>query len=230
MAQSTFGADTLNKDSAMAVIVENLDPDAREAIADMCAGIFLHGECYAFAIALHRGIGWPIVALMARVESVLKELGEDEDAFLYPKGEIPLHAAVRRPDGMLHDARGVFPEEEIGEPFGIAAPHRLVNLAESDLRAIRPVGDRTVARARRFAEALWPDLPWKETAAGRVAAFAAELEDLCRRRGLWIRGPVPGSLPLVCEEGGEEGGYVVRPTADANAFLINRFLGEKPLL
>lgn len=175
----------------------------RESLHDMCLSIFLDGECYAFAMALSQGLGWPMVGLM--------------------QDEIVLHACVRSPDGRLHDVRGFVSEKEFAKPFR-KPPYELREITESDLRAIRPVHVRAIAYTRRMAETIWPDLPWINSSAAKAIAFADELETLCRKHGFWITGGVPANPPRLFVTGDDEGGYELRPTLDGLAFTINRYL------
>jgi hypothetical protein len=174
----------------------------RELLYEMAAPMFTEGECYAFAIALHRGLDWPIVGLM--------------------QGEIVRHALTRMPSGKLFDVRGEIEDERVGEPY-LKPPYDLRDIDEKTLYAKRPILDGTIAHARKMAEALWPELPWKSTYAGRARIFADELETLCRRHGIWIRAPVPAQPPFLAPQHGEEGGYELRPTADGYGFTIDRY-------
>ena len=165
--------------------------------------IFLEGECYAFAMALNQGLGWPMVGLM--------------------KGNVIWHAGVRSPDGRIHDVRGLLMEEEFGTYFGLPAS-AIREITSDELYATRPVHEFTIKRARNLAEVLWPDLPWIESSAARVTAFADELEALCRKHGFWICAGVPADPPRLFPSFGEEGGYEVSPTIDGLAYTINRYL------
>ena len=186
----------------MTTILKELDTESRETLHDIYKGIFLHGECYAFAIALSRGTGWPMVGLL--------------------HGDALCHVGVRQPDGMLHDIRGAVSEEEFGEPFDTSSSV-LVPVTEDMLHAITPVGEMIIMTASRTAQALWPDLPWKEnTLVVRVQTFAAALEKLCREHGFWIRGATPGNSPMIAVSGDDEGGYVLEPTGFT--YTINRYL------
>lgn len=40
------------------------DPEDVETLHALCLSTYLDGECYAFATALHEGLGWPIIGLM----------------------------------------------------------------------------------------------------------------------------------------------------------------------
>ncbi len=181
--------------------VRALSPEAREFLEGACESRFLDGECYAFAIALHRGTGWPIIGLM--------------------NGEEIRHAAVQRPDGLFHDARGAVSEAEFVEPFGGIPPLTLRSLTEKDFEGIHY--PHSIHMARRLAEALWPELPWRDAKAEKVTKFADALATLSRKHGVWIRSNVPGSPPMLAEGSGDEGGYVLTPTEDGLAFSIDRY-------
>ncbi|HEY0947996.1 MAG TPA: hypothetical protein VGE53_00690 [Candidatus Paceibacterota bacterium] len=164
---------------------------------------YLEGECYAFAIALNQGLGWPLVGLM--------------------KGDEIWHAGVRAPNGKIYDARGPLTEEAFGGHF-MPPPHVIREVTEAELRATRPIADFSVQQARQFAEVNWPALPWQESLASRIEAFASDLEVLSRKHGFWIDGPVPASLPLIIPGEGDEGGYELRLTVDGMKYTINRYL------
>jgi len=188
------------------IVVKPLEKNAAVFLHDLCQSIFLDGECYAFAIALHRYTGLPLVGLI------------DQDTIR--------HAAVRCPeDGMLFDARGKVSEEEFREPFSKSPCCMLDSIEEKDLTEIRPVHETTIERAALTAGMLWPDLPWNKTSfLSRVRAFAKDLEEISCKHGIWIRAIVPGSPPILTQAFGDEGGYDVRPTLDGQAFTIDRSL------
>ncbi len=177
---------------------------------DAYIGGFLHGDCYAFAIALHQGLGWQIVGL------IRNEQGRDRIR----------HVAVRNPDGRLFDIRGYIEDEEMGTPFSYEPPHDIRDVAVSDLEAEAHTQPYTIERARRVAETLWPELPWKETFASRVVAYADEIEAISRKHGFWIYAPLPNpnSAPPLAIGEGDEGGYDLRPTIGGFNYLISRYL------
>ena len=187
----------------MTTVLESIDKGTLEAFHDIWAGMFLHGECYAFAIALSRGTGWPMVGLMR-------------------DNKID-HAGVRRPDGMIQDIRGAISEQDFARPFPVSPLHLLLPVTEDELRTVAPVHEMMIATASRIAQALWPDIPWKEdTLQSRVIAFADALEKLSRDHGFWIRGATPGSSPMIALSGDDEGGYELQPTG--LGYTINRYL------
>lgn len=193
----------------MPTLVHTLKEDAAalDTLHDLCRYTFLDGECYAFATALSEGLGWPIVGLMNGTEI--------------------RHAAVRSPDGKLHDVRGFVSEEEFGHPFGFCPPYEMRELSVADLhRDGEPPEMRasSVRMARKMAEAIWPDLPWIGSLAERMSAFADEFEILCRKHRLWIQSPVPATAPVIAFGEDDEGGYELRPTADGITFTIDRYL------
>ena len=194
----------------MPTIVHKLgekDPEDWKRLQEMNEGGFLYGECYAFAIALHQGLGWPIVGLY--VESHAD------------------HAGVRSPDGIIFDIRGSLSEEEFGALYA-KPPYDIREISEEKLRVgwtcPRYTAEYSIQRARRIAEVLWPELPWKETRITKIIAFADELEALCRKHKFWIRATVPASPPPLATEEGAEGGYRLRPTIDGITYTIDRYL------
>ena len=168
---------------------------------------FLYGMCYAFAIALHHGLGWPMVG--PRVEP----------------GEQMWHVALRRPDGRLHDARGPLSDQEFGVPFARdCGTYVLVDVTEAELQNMKFHNDHMIVHARRVAEHTWPELPWKETRSTRLVAFADELEALSRKHGLWLRAPFPNTPPVISESGDAEDGYTLTPMLGGLGFTIDRRL------
>ena len=186
----------------MTTVLHRIDAEELEAIVGLM-GMFLHGECYAFAIALSRGTGWPMVGIM--------------------RDGVILHAGVRSASGVLYDARGYVSNEEFAAPFAVPGSYTLVAVTDDMLRAMRPVSEMGIGTASKMAQARWPDLPWRDAALkSRVEAFADALEKLSREHGLWIRGAVPGSHPVIAFAGDDEGGYALRPTG--LTYTIDRYL------
>jgi len=190
----------------MSIRFLTLNHHDQEIIRGIIAG-FLKGECYAFVIALHRDLGWPMIGLM--------------------KKEEVRHAAVQDPEGNFWDARGQVSENEFGEPFGLRPPYDLRVVTEADLLAIHPVFAMSIQRASKTAQSLWPELPWKPDALKcRVQTFAEELEVLSRKHGFWIRSFCPTRPAIIAEGDGEEKGYELGLTLDGN-YTINRSFIEK---
>lgn len=187
-----------------------LKGDFRDHLNDMCLGMYLDGSCYEFATALHRGLGWPMVGLM--------------------KGSILIkpiirHVAVRQPDGKLRDVRGEITIEEFGAPFEeLEPPYITRDVTEADLLDTRSVAENAIELAAKFAEALWPELPWLSGQQKLYKQFADGLEELSRRTGVWIRSPVPACPPVLSDAFGEEKGYVLEQTAEGLGFTIDRLL------
>lgn len=190
----------------MSTIYWTLDtnPEDYEPLRWVAISHFLRGECYAFAIALNQGLGWPLMGLKA--------------------GDTIWHAGVRSPDNRIHDVRGILTEEEFKEEFQadfFSLPLSIREISEEELRAARPISEHSVNTARELAELLWPDLPWIESRAVNVQAFADELEALSRKHNLWICGGTPVNIPLLLVGDGDEYGYLVRTTA-AGKHTISR--------
>jgi hypothetical protein len=175
-------------------------PEEHRLLHEIYGGGFLHGECYAFALALYEGLGWPLVGLM--------------------NGAVIWHAGVRSPDGNIRDVRGSLSEAKFAEGF-VSAPYRIIPIVQSDLYNTRPIDTRAIDMARRLAETIWPELPWRSTHANRVRAFVDELEELCRKHNLWIMHPLVTQLPRVAKGDELEDGYDVRPL-DGSTFTIQR--------
>jgi hypothetical protein len=77
--------------------------------------------------------------------------------------------------------------------------------------------------ARKMAELLFPDLPWKDSEVLKIKAFVDELEALSRKHKRWIIGTVPGTLPLITDGEDDEGGYELGQTANGAMVTINRY-------
>ena len=193
----------------MTTIVKPLENIARDPLHQMCLNMFLDGECYAFAIALHQGLGWPIIGLM--------------------EGNVIRHALIKQRDA-LRDARGTMVKEEalLGAPFGHKPPYDLQLITVADLTERRPVAEMSIKLARRLAESIWPELPWKDSAESRATAFIDELEALSRKHGIWIRSPYATTRPLLApSDNKDEGGYVLTFTNDGVAFTFDRYFKER---
>lgn len=166
---------------------------------------YLHGECYAFAMALHKGLGWQMVGLM--------------------NDQVPEHVGVRSPDGRIFDARGYVTEDTFAQPY-LRPPYIFQNVEEDDLRSIRPVHEHSIYRATCFAEMIWPELPWTTPTSSRILAFVDALEQLSRAHGIWIRESSPSSFPLIYVGDETEKGYQIRPFMSARTFSLERQLGN----
>lgn len=191
----------------MTTQIHKINDESREVLHRQCLAIYLDGECYAFATALHEGLGWPMIGLM--------------------DGDVIRHVVVRDPDGNLHDVRGLVSEQELGEPFDTSLPHTLREVEVEELVRDREPAERragSVNFARRMAEKIWPDLPWIDSEVKRVSAFCDEMEVLCHKHGLWIRAPYPASKPVLEIGQGDEVGYSVYPTDDGLSYTIDRQL------
>lgn len=195
----------------MPTIVTKITDDKKNLgrIKEIYTDAFLFGVCGAFALALHQGLGWPLVILM--------------------RGSEECHVAVRTPDGQLFDVRGPMSKEDVGfgEPYSCVPPYDLRNVKQEDVRqksAIKPIGSYDIKIARGVAETLFPGLPWDTTLVSRVSAFADDLEALCRKHKLWIRSPNPNNMPIVTTEFGMENGYDLHQTMDGSEFMLNRRL------
>ncbi len=164
--------------------------------------VYLDGSCYEFAVALKRGTGWPMIGIME-------------------KGVIR-HAGVRNDAGEFIDSRGIVPHDQIGKPFGLAAPYIMKEVSEQDLLAVRQMSDLGIHRASLMAETLWPSWPWKETCfKSRAAAFLADLDRLCRKHDVWIRAPLPNSDIILDERVGDEG-FIASQTLTGQYFFDRR--------
>ncbi|HBI50598.1 MAG TPA: hypothetical protein DDY21_01980 [Candidatus Moranbacteria bacterium] len=187
------------------MVSNNLESDLREILHSIIIGLCLDGECYAFAIAMHRCLSWPMIGLM--------------------QGELIRHAGVVDPDGNIWDCRGKVGEKEFGEPFlDIKFPYETRPITEEQLKVVAPLlsnREPFIESLSKKAQMVWPELPWKsDTLVVRVRAFAEELEALSRKHSLWIYGNLPTALPAIAEGDGEEKGYALK--AVMGGYMINR--------
>ncbi len=180
-----------------------------EALHITAKGLFLHGQCYEFAIAIHRATGWSLVGLMK--ESVIE------------------HAGVRGHDGLIYDSRGANTSEDFSKEFNLT-PDNVQTIVEKDLYATRKIFEGSIRLASRIAQSLWPELPWRpNTLHSRMIAFMEDLERLSYDHNLWIRSTIPGCRPVISEGDDLEGGYFFSPTVTASAYVMDRyFKGETP--
>lgn len=193
----------------MATTYRPIKGEDRECLLRMCTGMFLEGQCYEFALALHRGLGWPIIGLIHQ--------------------DTIFHALVRDPEGNHWDSRGKLKDSEISAPFCVPSPPELREVTYKELLSVREgngltIVEHSIETASCFSQTLWPELPWKDTRASKIQHFLADLEELSRRYGIWIRGPVPAASPHLSEEFGEESGYWFAPTVDGFGFYFDRNL------
>lgn len=191
----------------MTTVVRTLkeaDEEEWKALQGM-SGMFLHGECYAFAIALHMGLGWDIVGLID------------------PDGIID-HAVVAVPESdEVWDIRGRISRAVAMQPFK-AVSARVVSIDELYETRGR-IDDPLIRRARLTAETLWPELPWKDSQVAGAAAFVDELEELCRRHGYWLWGGIPAQQPLISPMDHDLfQGYSLKPTIHGTTFIVERNL------
>ena len=190
-----------------------LPPEAEslDVMRSLARSAFLEGECYAFAIAVHRGTGLPIFGLM--------------------EGAVPRHAFAYWPDKEAFvDVRGehAMHSPELGAPFGHRAPYHLEEISASKLFRQRPVCDNSIGFAARMAEFIMPHLPWKKSRDERAREFCDELEALCRKRGFWIRSPYPAQKPILYEGHADEAGYTIQPADTGMGYTIDRRLKGEP--
>lgn len=194
----------------MVTRIVSIDCAERGLLHELVLRQFLDGDCYAFALAISEGTNWPIIGLF-------------EDS-------IVRHACIKTPDGMFFDARGFVTNEDIGTPFGLATPHDIKLVFPNDLIRDGEPKERVlwaIARARTYAETLWPNLPWKTRHADKVRDFINELEVLCLKHGFYIRAQIPGAPPVVVPIDGGEDGYTATQLVDGRQYLLmRRFVGE----
>ncbi|PCI30672.1 hypothetical protein COB52_01125 [Candidatus Kaiserbacteria bacterium] len=191
----------------MSIKVLGLDEESKGVITSLVESSFLDGECYAFSEALHEGLGWPIYGLIQG-------------------GDVLRHTAVKASHTMFFDARGEISLVDLFTPFGNQDEFAIKEVESHDLllRNGESKNDRlrSIALARRFAETLWPDLPWKDSLASRVSRYLCALEELDKVHGFCVRSQYPAARPVIGIRHGDETGYEMEPTASGNQFLFDR--------
>ena len=212
----------------MATIVHRLEEGDWQRLREMHEGEFLHGKCFIFARALHQGLGWPLVGLFIR-ETIAERIGSTSSTGWV---ESIVHCGVRTPKGLIFDIRGFLSEDEFAKLYvkpHVKPPYDIREISENDLKGsgTSSVATYEIQRARRIAEALWPELPWLgETRTSKDIAFANELEALCRKHNKWIRIPLELYAPQLQEGDGSEGGYTLRQMISGFGHTINCRIGS----
>jgi hypothetical protein len=197
----------------MTIMIKPLNQRDRKFVHELAGGVYLDGECYAFAIALHRGLGFPMVGLV-----------QDD-------GVVRHAAAYSSLNHKIYDVRGAHEQdsEEFGRLFGFAPPYNLEQVTEERLLKQRLVHERSIEKAAEFAEMLWPELPWQNSFADRVKAWAEDIEKISRKHGVFFRSPLPTMRPIVSRMLGDEAGFVIEYGPQPGMFMIDRMLkGYEP--
>jgi hypothetical protein len=188
----------------MTVLVNNTSEHQKELLSGLLHG-YLHGECYAFAVALHRALGWTLILLT--------------------DSRSPVHVVVQNPKTQIfHDARGIVPAEKLSDPFSITPPCTLRALSEAELQQMLPIQEASIQKAMEIAEIVWPEYPWQDTTVNRARRFAQALETLCKEHGFWLRASVPASPPILYPSYGDEQGFALTPTGIGQSFTLDRIL------
>jgi hypothetical protein len=195
----------------MTTIVHTLGKRNWKGLHEIYENGYLHGGCYEFAIALHQGLGWPLVGLFIQKYEAEWKIE---------------HAGVRTPDGKVFDIRGPISEKTFGEPY-TCPPYDVREITIADLTAPAPVSEHAIQKARCLGEMLWPGLPWRNSYLSELVAIVDELEAFSRKHNKWIRTP-PGTIspPQLQEGDGSEGGYDLRPMINGSGYTINCRIGK----
>lgn len=165
----------------------------------------IYGQCYPFAIAMHRGLGWQLVGL-------------------FYEGMI-IHAGVRSPEGKIWDGRGKISDADFITPFANEVYSAICNITEEDLLSRDDTAESLVDFYTDRAQVVWSNLPWnKPVYQENVIAFAKELEELSRKYKLWVCGPYPAATPVLFQGYDDEKGYELTRTSDGVTYKINRVL------
>ncbi len=179
-------------------------------VSDMY-GDYLHGKCYEFAIALHEGLSLPLVGIQV--------------------GDEIIHAGVKSADDVYRDVRGDLTFKEFIQGFDITSEFIVRPTTREELELLFVWKTRVelpsefIDRARIHAESLWPSWAWKNSQATRMENFVNDLEDLCRKHGIWIREQFPASPSIIYFGDEIEKGYSVQQMSAARLqfFLTQTF-------
>lgn len=173
-------------------------------------GSYLYGRCFIYALAVARGTGEQLVVI------------EDRSGIV--------HAGVRTTEGLCKDVRGTMEGYAFAAPF-TSGNHLIRESSEEELLRVsleangEPITEGMVLQARRHAESLWPDWPWKESHLNKMRSFVEELETLCRKHGLWLREPSPSTLPIIYPSDGEgESFEIVQVPNVSHQYMLRRVL------
>lgn len=190
----------------MTIVVKKLEGVGSDMLPDLLK-VSIYGDCYHFALAMHRELNWDIIGLFV------------ED------GKLPVHVGVKSSEGKIWDGRGEISEKEFIEPFVKNSAYKMREVTEEELLVSGTVNESRVEYLQKKAQIVWPNLAWKEkTFQQRVTEFAKELEGLSRKYGLWICKTYPPDSPTIVEGYGDEVGYEISPNVHGGSFSINRIL------
>lgn len=163
----------------------------------------LDGLYYELAIALNQHTDWPMVKLV--IDGTIR------------------HVGVRRPDGLVQDARGTVDEQTFVQPFlDTAREHIICPITRGEIVALHDVRLSLVRQFFNLIPLLWPDLPCSQDhMMQKVAAFAEDLRELSLRHGICLRTSVPTErMHFAFLKGDEQ--YVLAPTDDGFGWTIRR--------
>lgn len=174
-------------------------------------GKYLHGRCYAFAIALYEGLSLPLVGIQV--------------------GNEIIHAGVKSGDGLYRDVRGDLTFEEFIQGFDISSEFMVRDTSREELEElyamkVRVSLDRAfIDRARTHAESLWSSWEWKDSKVKKMERFVGDLDALCKKHGIWIREQFPASPSIIYFGDEVEAGYDLKqlPAASLQFLVTRRF-------
>lgn len=184
---------------------KDLSMKDREFATRLLQTTYLHGGCYHFAIALHREFGWPMYGII--------------------QGDTIPHVALRPTPDHFFDARGYFPVTEFGTPFNLHPPLTIQEVTEEKLFTKIENDPCAIQAALDSAEKIFPDLPWKNSFGKKVENFLADLGNLCRKHGVWIRAPYPNMRIVIDRMHGDEG-FTYEPAVTSQYFFDRHLEGQ----
>ncbi len=185
--------------------LKKLGEEEAESVSRMIEAMYLEGNCYEFALGIHRDTGLPIIGLV-------------NDGTVW-------HVGIRYTDGRFFDARGFVEESEIEVPFRKQGPFEIRIVAIDELLASREISGEGAARASMLVQALHPDFPWRESVLiNRIRLFMEALEGLCKTHGLMIRAPFQTTRPIIDVAYGDEKGFSMSPIPIGGGYFFDRVL------
>ena len=162
------------------------------------------GACLELALALHEGLGWQLMQI--ETDGAIRQ------------------CCVQQPDGVLFDLLRPMEPENLEVRFG---PDHFVRAVAADwVKREYEVSTDAIAQAHWWAWCVRPDLPWQSDPSQQYADFAAELDQLCRKHGVYLRASLTTQPMVVAPLNGGELGFTICPTPNSvrPSFTIERRL------
>jgi len=170
---------------------KELDDTGQKLARRIFSGKYMMGLCVAFAIAIQRKLRY----------------GELYGIF---RGDELMHAG-NRSNGMFFDVRGFMRSVEFTD--GWSGCDVRLTTEEELLRCDPKITEELIRKAEFELELMYPAhcLNKRESQTrDRIRKFTEDLEKLCKRHGVYIRGELPHEGPIIYEAYGDEKGFEVQ--------------------